>query len=245
MARDTNQQQANQSSAAPATSTTGRGQGTQGATGATGATGTTGAAGAAAERERGIRTTQESGARGQGTGVARRGGGGAVQGGGFGSPFTLMQRMADDMDRLFEQFGFGRSGLGLAPLGRSALDRDLFGTSPLAEEQALWSPQVELFQRGDRLVVRADLPGIRKEDVHVELENDVLTISGERREEQEENREGFYRTERRYGQFQRAIPLPEGVSGEQCEATYKDGVLEVTLPMPRQEERRGRKIEIR
>ena len=108
-----------------------------------------------------------------------------------------------------------------------------------------WAPQLETFRRGDNLVVRADLPGLRKEDVEVEIDNGVLTISGERTEEQVEQRDDYYRSERSYGRFHRALPLPEGISGETCEATFKDGVLEVTLPMPRQAERQARKISIR
>jgi len=73
----------------------------------------------------------------------------------------------------------------------------------------------------------------------------VLTISGERSEEQVENRDDYYRTERSYGRFHRALPLPEGVTGESCDATFKDGVLEVTLPLPKQPERKARQIQIR
>jgi HSP20 family protein len=156
----------------------------------------------------------------------------------------LMRRMAEDMDRLFENFGFGRTGLGLAPSFGTALDRDLWSGSP-ALGQALWSPQVDTFRKGDKLVVRADLPGLNKDEVKVEVDEGVLTISGERREEQEETREDFYRSERSYGEFYRAIPLPEGVTGDQVDATFKDGVLEVTLPAPKQPERRAKQIQIR
>lgn len=159
-----------------------------------------------------------------------------------GSPFSLMRRMAEDMDRLFEDFGFARGGLGLGSRF-GALDSDLWSGSGLT--QATWVPQVETFRRGDKLVVRADLPGLRKEDVKVEIENDVLTISGERREEQEEDRDGYYRSERSYGQFYRAIPLPEGGSDEQCEASFKDGVLEVTLPAPKETEQKRKRIQVR
>jgi HSP20 family protein len=164
------------------------------------------------------------------------------------SPFAVMQRMADDMDRLFEQFGFGRMGLGLAPrLGTlgSLLDDDLWSDRASQALNTVWTPQVETFRRGDNLVIRADIPGVNKEDVHVEVEDDVLTISGERKEEHEENRDGYYRSERSYGQFYRAIPLPEGVNAEKCDASFKDGVLEVTLPAPKQEERKAKRIQIR
>jgi HSP20 family protein len=150
---------------------------------------------------------------------------------------TVMRRMADDMDRLFENFGLGRAfGLG-APGG--------LWRGAAAEDQAAWLPEVETFRRGDKLVVRADLPGLKKDDVKAEIDNGMLTISGHRSSEREENRDEFYRSERSYGSFYRAIPLPEGVESDNCEATFKDGVLEITLPAPKIEERRARPIQIR
>jgi HSP20 family protein len=235
--RNTQQSTTSQTAGSSSAGTQGmQGQGTQAGQGAQG------------DRERAIQTQREGGRQTQGsTGVARRGGWSPAYGGAgsLASPFTLMQRMAEDMDRLFEQFGFGRTGL--TPSVSSLLGSDLWsGPSRLGRsEQALWSPQVEVFQRGNNLVVRADLPGVNKDDLHVDVENEVLTIRGERREEQEENREGLYRSERSYGQFYRAIPLPEGVNAEQVDATYKDGVLEITLPAPKQEERKAKRIQIR
>ena len=156
----------------------------------------------------------------------------------------MMRRMAEDMDRMFGNFGFGRAGLGLSPFFDTDIDRDLWrrGSNP---QQSSWAPQVETFRRGDQLVVRADLPGMKKEDVNVEVDDGVLTISGERCDEHEENGDDSYRSERTYGQFYRAIPLPEGVSDEQCDASFKDGVLEVTLPMPKEPERKAKKIQVR
>jgi HSP20 family protein len=135
-----------------------------------------------------------------------------------GSPYSLMRRMVDDMDRLFENFATGRGA---------------------------WAPQLEVLRRDDKLVVRADLPGLRKDDVSINIENDTLTISGERRDEHEEDQDGYYRTERSYGQFYRAIPLPEGVNADQAEATFKDGVLEVTLPAPRETKEKRKQVTIR
>ena len=160
-------------------------------------------------------------------------------------PFTVMQRMAEDMDRLFGQFGLDRSGLGLRPGFGSLLDDDLWSDRGVPALNTVWTPQVETFRRGNNLVIRADIPGVDKDDVHVEIEHDVLTISGERREEHEENRDGYYRSECRYGQFYRAIQLPEGTNADHCEASFKDGVLELTLPAPRQEERRPKRIQIK
>lgn len=209
----------------------------------------------APDREQAIRGGRETGASQApgSTGLSARGGTSPVRGGGGagtsigGNPFLLMQRMAEDMDRLFEQFGFGRMGLGTLPAPGSLLGLEPWrGTSRVGRtEPALWSPQVEVRQRGDDIVIRADLPGVERDNVHVEVENDVLTIRGERREEHEEEQEGFYRSERSYGQFHRMLPLPEGVSADEVEATFKDGVLEITLPAPKQQEQRARRIEVR
>jgi len=95
-----------------------------------------------------------------------------------------------------------------------------------------------------QLMVRADLPGLKKEDVKVELTNDMLTISGERKEENEEKREGFYRSERSYGSFCRQIPLPDGVKTETANATFSNGVLEITMPAPKMEPQ-ARNLEIK
>ena len=167
-----------------------------------------------------------------------------ARGGDYGyGPFTLMRRLSDDMDRLFENFGFGRSfGLGTAPFGGT--DRDLWRSSTIENESA-WLPQVEAFRRGDKFVVRADLPGIKKEDVRAEIEDGVLTISGQRTSEREDERDDYYRSERSYGSFHRTIPLPDGVESDNCEATFKDGVLEVTLPVPKEASRNARQIQIR
>ena len=191
------------------------------------------------DRQRSIERGQEPG---RSAGVARRPS--APVYGSSMSPFIQMRRMMEDMDRMFERFGFGPSGFGLAPTFGSELDRELWRDASTLD-QTMWTPQVETFRRGDKLVVRADLPGLTKDDVRVEVEDGVLTLSGERTEENEENRGDVYRSERSYGRFYRAIPLPEGVTDEQCDATFKDGVLEVTLPAPKQPERKARQIPIR
>lgn len=205
------------------------------------------------DRERAIAIGRDEGtAQGRSSSeLPRRQGGSAlserVRSGGYDSPLALMQRIAEDMDRLFEQFGVGRSGLGLTPGFGDLLNRDLFGGRSVTADagQALWSPQVELRQKGDKLVIRADLPGVKKDDLHVDVEDDVLTIRGERRDQREDHEKGFFRTERSYGEFYRAIPLPEGVDADQCDASYRDGVLEITLPAPTQETRNVKRIQIR
>jgi HSP20 family protein len=195
----------------------------------------------ATDRERSIETGRE-GSRG----LARRGQSSAVYGPGSGlnaSPFTLMRRMAEDMDRLFENFGF--APMGLSSSFSAPMTRDFWSDDAGSRTAAMWSPQIETFRRGDKLVLRADLPGLKKEDVKVEIENGLLTISGERSEEHEETRDDFYRSERSYGRFHRAFQLPDGVGDDQCDATFRDGVLEVSLPAPKQAERKARQIQIR
>jgi HSP20 family protein len=89
-------------------------------------------------------------------------------------------------------------------------------------------------EQDGQLVVRADVPGVNRDQIEVEIENGQLVVSGERKEEHEERRGGFYRTERSYGRFYRAIPLPDGVKPEQAQATFNNGVLEIRIPLPEQ-----------
>lgn len=151
------------------------------------------------------------------------------------SPFALMRRFNEEMDRLFQDFGFGR-GFSGPSFGR---EMSTFGE----QGQSLWSPQIEMFERGDELVVRADLPGMKRGDIQIDIADNALVIRGERRSERENEEEGYYRTERSYGTFYRALPLPEGVNTENAEASFRDGVLEITMAAP---ERSGRRrLEIR
>ncbi|HEU4973960.1 MAG TPA: Hsp20/alpha crystallin family protein [Baekduia sp.] len=105
-----------------------------------------------------------------------------------------------------------------------------------------WVPAMDLVETDDHFVLRADLPGMGRDDVDLALEDNVLTISGERRAEHEERREGFYRVERASGAFSRSLTLPKGVDGDAISATFDKGVLEVRIPKP--EERRPRKLQI-
>lgn len=154
-------------------------------------------------------------------------------------PFELMRRMGDEMDRVFDRvfddFGLGR---------RSSTPRSLFSASPITPE-SLWTPRIEAFQKEDKFIVRAELPGLKKEDVDLNITDDVITIQGQRRHEHEEQREGFFHSERSYGSFYRAIPLPEGVLTDTADASFKDGVLEIKMQAPPNEVSRGRKLEIK
>jgi HSP20 family molecular chaperone IbpA len=107
-----------------------------------------------------------------------------------------------------------------------------------------WRPQVEAFQRGDEFVVRADLPGLEKKDVSVEVQDDALVITGERTDERQQEERGYYSTERRYGQFCRVVPLPDGAIADSVTASFKNGVLEVVTKAPPHEVSRGRRVEI-
>ena len=155
-----------------------------------------------------------------------------------GSPFTFMRRFSEEMDRLFEDFGFGRGWL------TPSFGRDLLQSSFGEAGQAMWNPQVEVFEREGQLVVRADLPGLTKDDVKVEVTDQAINISGERRKEHEEKREGYYRSERSYGSFYRSIPLPEGVNSDEANATFRNGVLEITMQAPERHSR-SRRLEIK
>lgn len=136
------------------------------------------------------------------------------------NPFELMRRFTDEMDRAFENFGLTRNwGYG-------------------GGESAFWSPAVEVFERDNNLVVHAELPGLSKDDVKVEMTDDGLVIQGERKREHEEKGEGFYRSERSYGQFYRLIPLPEGANADQATAQFENGILEVSVPVPESQRRR-------
>jgi HSP20 family protein len=145
------------------------------------------------------------------------------------NPLTMLQRLSDEMDELFGSLFYGR------PLRRQ-------GRSEVA---LLWAPEVELSEQDHQLRVRVDLPGVSKDDIHVDVQDRVLVIEGERREERSEADEqrGWRRTERRYGNFYRAIPLPDGADGEKAEARMKDGVLEITVPLS--ENKSSRRLDIK
>lgn len=106
-----------------------------------------------------------------------------------------------------------------------------------------WVPSVDLVRKDDELVLKADLPGIKPDEVKITVEDDVLTVSGEHEEKKAEERENFVRRERRYGSFSRSLSLPRGVKAEDIEATTEDGVLDVTIPLPKAEE--SSRIEIK
>lgn len=126
----------------------------------------------------------------------------------------FLRRFSRDVDRFFGEGGF----------------RPLFLKE--GSEEFAWSPDLEVFERKGQFVVRADLPGLTKDDVKLNVENGVLTIQGERKQEVETTDDGWYRSERSYGAFYRTLPLPDGVKSDQINATFKNGVLEIVMPLP-------------
>ncbi len=105
-----------------------------------------------------------------------------------------------------------------------------------------WIPAMDLSETEQEFVLRADLPGLDESDVNIELEDNVLTVSGERKSEHEERKEGYYRVERASGKFSRSLTLPEGVDPEKIDASFENGVLEVHIPKP--EQRKPHKVTI-
>jgi HSP20 family protein len=108
------------------------------------------------------------------------------------------------------------------------------GRSPVPSEMRRWIPPMDLLETEDSFVLRADLPGMTQEEVKIELEDNVLMLSGERRADHEKRQEGFYRLERAFGSFSRSLTLPQGVDPDGVTASFDRGVLEVRIPKPEQ-----------
>lgn len=131
------------------------------------------------------------------------------------SPFGMMRRFFDDFDRMFEGFGL------------PAMER----FSPWSTSET-FAPHIDVLERDGKLVISADLPGLDKDDVKVDVTEDAVILEGERKYEHEERDEGVYRSERSWGQFRRQIPLPPGVKTDTATANFKNGVLEITMEAP-------------
>jgi len=147
-------------------------------------------------------------------------------------PFAWMRQMQDQLDRAFSSIW---SGSGTTS---SWSPDNVFGPSD-------WSPAIDMFQRGNDLVIRADVPGLSKDDITVDIADDQVTIRGERRYDHEEDRDGVFRSERSYGSFCRVVPLPQGAIADSAKATFNNGVLEVVVQAPSFDVRRGRRVEIK
>ena len=129
-------------------------------------------------------------------------------------PAREVDSLQNEVNRVFDVF-FGNGGEGGVRARR-------------------WLPAMDLVETGDHLVLRADLPGLSREDVQIEIKDGVLTVSGERKAEHDEKSEGFYRVERSFGTFARQLSLPDGIDAESIAADFDKGVLEVRIPKPEQ-----------
>lgn len=132
-------------------------------------------------------------------------------------PGRDLDLLQSDVNRLFDAF-FGTRGTNR-------------GNAGLAQR---WVPPMDLTEEENEYVLRADLPGLSEDDIEIEVKDDVLTISGERRYEHENRHEGFYRVERSFGRFSRSLDLPSGINAEALSADFDRGVLEVHIPKPEQ-----------
>lgn len=139
---------------------------------------------------------------------------------------SLLRQMTSELDRMFDLPGWPRLRM------------------PARRTEAAWYPEVDVFERDKRLVTKIDLPGMKKDDVKVEIVDGHLAISGQRKTEAEEKTDNYYRCEREYGSFYRAVPLPDGVSLDDVKATFADGVLEVSVPLPAPASAKARTVAI-
>ncbi|MGN6255116.1 MAG: Hsp20/alpha crystallin family protein [Solirubrobacterales bacterium] len=140
-------------------------------------------------------------------------------------PARELDALQGDMNRLFDGF-FGR---------REGAAANRYGSRR-------WIPPMDLIETDDHLVLRADLPGVDRGGIDIEVKEGVLTVSGERKAQHEEKREGYHRVERSFGRFSRSLELPKGIEADSIEARFDRGVLEVRMPKPA--ERKATRIEI-
>ena len=145
------------------------------------------------------------------------------------NPFEALHRQMNELfESYFEEFDVPRlPGLWRGDEGLSTL-----------------TPSFEVAETDDEVKVTAELPGMEEKDIEVTLENNILTVKGEKKEEREEKKKDCYFTERRYGHFQRMLPLPSNVQEEKVRAKFKKGVLSITLPKSEEARKKGRKIEV-
>ena len=134
----------------------------------------------------------------------------------FMNPFSVMRRMTEEMDRAFQTSNAANGG------------------------SASWVPAVEVSQTDSQYMVRAELPGLKPEEVQIEVTEEGLALSGERTFKRDLEKGGLHRTEIRYGRFYRVIPLPDGANVDQAKAKFENGILEVTIPLAEQASKRRR-----
>jgi HSP20 family protein len=141
-------------------------------------------------------------------------------------PVRELTSLQNEMNRLFNTF----------------FDTPTTGNGGNGATLRRWIPPMDLVETDEHFVLKADLPGLDEGDVNIEVEDNVLTVSGERNAEHEDKREGYVRVERAYGSFRRSLTLPEGIDPEAVTASFEKGVLEVRIPKP--EQRKPRKVAI-
>jgi HSP20 family protein len=146
-------------------------------------------------------------------------------------PFELLDQLANEMDQFFS-----------SPFSSPSLLRRRSGSF---NAPAMWAPDIDVREEGNQLRICADLPGISKDQVKVDVEDGMVTIQGERQEERTErsNDQRFRRVERRYGSFYRTIPLPDSADAEKAKASMKEGVLEITIPLAQKSQQRRLEVQ--
>lgn len=138
-------------------------------------------------------------------------------------PFRDLRTLQEEVNRLFSNnltLSFGEEGIA----------------------RGAWNPTVDIYENKDQIVLEAELPGMKREDFDLTIENNVITLRGERHFEKKDETDNYHRVERSYGSFARSFTLPQTVTGEEVTAEYRDGVLRVTLP--KREETKARRIEV-
>jgi HSP20 family protein len=141
------------------------------------------------------------------------------------APFSDFERMRREMDRLWESFYEG-------------------GLRKRAGETGEWLPSLDVAETKNEIVVKAEVPGMDPKDIDISLSDGVLTIKGEKKQDREEKEEDYHLIERSYGTFTRSVQLPKGVQGNKVSASYKDGVLKVTLPKSEEAKKKEVKIKV-
>ena len=150
------------------------------------------------------------------------------------SPFQEMERRFEEMERRFEDFF--RKPFSLLPSWMPRLKM------PEIEEV---SPSMDIFTEGDDVVVKGELPGMKKEDINVSLTKDTISISGEKKKEEKVEKKDYYSLERSYGSFKRSFSLPAEVQTEKASAKFKDGVLEIRIPKTEEAKKKEKKVMIK
>jgi HSP20 family protein len=151
-------------------------------------------------------------------------------------PFESLRR---EVDRLFDDFNRGPWHL--------PFQRSVFDVEPVWRRVASWglSPAVDIAEKDQAFEITAELPGMQEKDIEVSVANGILRIKGEKKEEKEEKKKDYYLSERRYGAFERAFQVPDGVDVERITAAFRGGVLKLTLPKTAEAQKKEKKIEVK